>query len=59
MAWQASTHDYGSIITAYHVEYSPVTGRQRWQRAYSGVATSCQVSCDALHSHARPMASQG
>ena len=42
------TNDYGSAITAYHVEVSAALPRQKsapsWQRAYSGIATTCEVS---------------
>ena len=45
--WDRPANDYGSPITAYHVEVSPVSPRQRsaptWQRAYSGIAITCEV----------------
>ena len=46
--WGTPANDYGAPITAYHLEVSPVPPRQKsapaWQRAYSGIATTCEVS---------------
>ena len=46
--WDTPANDYGSAITAYHVEVSSVVPRQKsapcWQRAYSGIATTCEVT---------------
>lgn len=45
--WGTPANDYGAPITAYHLEVSPVPPRQKsapaWQRAYSGIATTCEV----------------